>query len=43
MAGLAGTIYMFTGIVLTVHGWGSRDARKSLEKQIAATPKLESA
>ena len=43
MAGLAGTIYMFTGIVMTVHGWGTRRRRKSLEKQIAATPELESA
>ena len=43
MAGLAGMIYMLTGVVMAAHGWRTRIRRKSLEKTIAATPELESA
>jgi uncharacterized membrane protein len=43
MAGLAGMIYMLTGVVMTVHGWSSRRRRKSLEQKLGPTPELESA
>lgn len=43
LAGFAGMIYMFTGVVMTVHGWSTRRRRKVLAKKIIATPELESA
>lgn len=42
MTAFAGMIYMLTGVVMTIHGLGTRRRRKSLEKTIAATPELES-
>ena len=43
MAGLAGSIYMLTGVVMTLHGWRTRRHRKLLKNEIAGTPELESA
>ncbi|HEX4900624.1 MAG TPA: TMEM175 family protein [Pyrinomonadaceae bacterium] len=43
MAGLAGMIYMLTGVVMTLHGWRSRRRRKRLATRLADETVLESA
>lgn len=43
MAGVAGIVYMLTGVVMAVHGTIMGKRRRRLEKSLAATPELESA
>jgi hypothetical protein len=43
MAGIAGIVYMLTGVVMAVHGTIMGRRRRKLEKSLAATPELESA